>query len=148
MTTERPKRRWYQFSLRTLLVFVLLVSIGLSWFALKLQQARKQREAVRVIEKLGGEVEYDYELHEQLSMQPPEPTQPAWLRGLLGIDFFADVACVSWSGLGIGPGATGAGLEHLKGLPALISLDLKHTQVTDEGVKKLKQAFPNCEIEH
>jgi len=51
-TTPPPKRRirrFLQFSLRSLLVFVLLVSIGLSWLGVKLERARRQREAVRVI---------------------------------------------------------------------------------------------------
>jgi hypothetical protein len=56
-TTPRPKprtRRFLQFSLRTLLIFVLLVSIGMSWFAVKLERARRQREAVEVIRTGGG----------------------------------------------------------------------------------------------
>jgi hypothetical protein len=49
MVTPRPKRRrrrFLQFTVRSLLVFVLLVSIGMSWFAVKLARARRQREAV------------------------------------------------------------------------------------------------------
>jgi len=30
----------------------------------------------------------------------------------------------------------------------LKALDLAGTNVTDEGVKKLQQALPNCKIEH
>ncbi len=55
MTTSPPnRRRWYQFRLRTLLVFMLLVCVGLSWFSVKMDQARKQREAVEAIRKAGG----------------------------------------------------------------------------------------------
>ena len=42
--------------------------------------------------------------------------------------------------------STDAGLEHLKGLSNLQELYLGKTQVTDEGIKKLQQALPNCEI--
>ena len=90
MTEARPRRRWYQFTLRTLLIVMTLASVGLSWFAVKLQQARRQRAAVEAIEKAGGWVEYDYELR----TRPPsdaDPPGPAWLRNLLGIDFFATV---------------------------------------------------------
>ena len=30
----------------------------------------------------------------------------------------------------------------------LLTLDLGHVQVTDEGVRKLQEALPNCEIIH
>ena len=44
------------------------------------------------------------------------------------------------------PKVTDAGLEHLKGLSSLKELYLQGTQVTDEGVKKLQEALPNCKI--
>ena len=49
----RPKRRFLQFRLRTLLIAVLVLSLPLSWFAVKMERARRQREAVEVIERLG-----------------------------------------------------------------------------------------------
>lgn len=45
-------------------------------------------------------------------------------------------------------GVTDAGWKHLKGLTNLQALALSRTQVTDDGVKKLQQALPNCKIEH
>ena len=51
-TAEPPvkaKRRWLQFSLRTLMVLMLVLGCGFGWFARKLQQARMQREAVAAI---------------------------------------------------------------------------------------------------
>ena len=41
---------------------------------------------------------------------------------------------------------TNAGLEHLKGLANLRALYLPGTDVTDEGVKKLRQTLPHCWI--
>jgi hypothetical protein len=56
-TTPTPRRRWFQFSLRTLMVFVVVTSVPLGWLGIKVKEARKQRESVRAIEKLGGTVD-------------------------------------------------------------------------------------------
>jgi hypothetical protein len=45
-----------------------------------------------------------------------------------------------------GTDITDAGLEHLKGLTQLNHLYLIDTRVSNEGVKKLKQALPKCTI--
>lgn len=55
----QSKRR-FQFGLRTLLSFVTLFAIVCSWFAVKLQQAKRQREAVEALLQLGGYVGYDH----------------------------------------------------------------------------------------
>ncbi len=55
-------RRRFQFSFRSLLVFVVAVSVPLGWFAWQMDRARRQREAVTRILELGGTVvSYDYE---------------------------------------------------------------------------------------
>ena len=41
-----PKLRWYQFSLRSLLLFVLACSLVCSWLGVKMQRAREQKQAV------------------------------------------------------------------------------------------------------
>lgn len=52
MTVPKPKLRWFQYSLRTLLVIVTLCGIPCSWLAVKLQQARREHEVAAAIEKL------------------------------------------------------------------------------------------------
>jgi hypothetical protein len=47
----------------------------------------------------------------------------------------------------MGPGVTDGGLGYLESLTRLRRLVLLNTQVTDEGIKKLQQALPNCQIE-
>ena len=42
---------------------------------------------------------------------------------------------------------TDAGLVHLKGMTDLRSSDLRHTEVTAEGVKALQAALPECRIQ-
>ncbi len=133
MTTLKPRLRWFQYSLRSLLVLMVLVSIGMSWFAVKMQRARKQKEAVEAIKKLGGEIQYDYEVRQAGNPLPRVPPGPAWLRNLLGDDFFASAVGVFFP-----PSVTDAGLEHLKGLRQLQRLGLSGTQVSDAGLERLK----------
>ena len=42
-TTPKPSRRWLQFSLRTLLVFVLLVGISVSLVGVRVQRSRNMQ---------------------------------------------------------------------------------------------------------
>jgi hypothetical protein len=159
-TMPRPRLRWYQFTIRSLLVLTALVAIGSSWFVVKKQKADRQRAAVRAIEAMGGQVFYDCQ------GGIAHTYNPIWLRAWLGDDFFGQVtdayffdSDVTDDGLEyIGQLAqlkvlvfhnakiSDAGLEHLKGLTQLTLLRLCNTQVTDEGIKELQQAL-NCQIE-
>jgi hypothetical protein len=163
MTAPKPKLRWFQFSLRTLLVFVTLCAIASSWLAVKLQEAKRERETETAIEKSDGTVQWS------------EPPGPQWLRTFLGDDFrrhvvkvvavstkFTDASLENLEGLSqlqtLGlhfTNVTDMGLEHLKRLSQLQDLwlggELKNltlykTNVTVEGVKKLQQELPNCKI--
>ena len=99
---RRPNRRWLQFSLRSLLLFVLIFSIACSWFGMRLRKAEKQRDAVAAFKKLGGFVRYDFDPKPNnssdpfnrtrpVTMESPHPPYPAWLVEKLGVDFFANV---------------------------------------------------------
>jgi hypothetical protein len=149
-----------------LLVFLMAVSVPLGWFAWEMQRARRQREAVEALAKVGADVSYDYQQDEDPYVFREEPTAPAWLRRLLGSDFFCDVVVVfgscretdpspcikfddkdaihlkklvkvNWLDLGSSQ-VTDAGLEHLRGLTELRELILNFTQVTDAGLEHLK----------
>ena len=93
----KPKRklRWYQFSLRTLLIVVTLFAFGCSWFAVKMRKAERQKQATQAIKKLGGHVRYDFEF-DSVGEETDEdgPSGPAWLIQLLGEDFFQNVVAV------------------------------------------------------
>ncbi len=172
MDDSRPsksRRPWLRFSLRALLVLVLLLSVPLGWFSWKMDRAREQREVVEGISELGGYIIYDYEFDETGELiWEAEPTTPAWLRKWLGDDFFCDVTRVGCSSTHFTDAelehlkgltnlkslhlksmqVTDAGLEHLKGLTNLKELWLLNTQATEDGVKKLQEALPDCEIIH
>jgi len=162
----KSRRRWYQYSLRTLLIVVTLAGCGFGWLGVKMREAREQRAAVDAIKKLGGYVVYDYESDSRGVRVPnATPPGPAWLRSILGDDCFrtvtevnlntdpadADLECLrgftSRVALGLGgERVTDAALEHLKGMTRLEMLELDSTLVTDAGAAKLQMALPNCEI--
>ncbi len=124
MSDPKPKRRWFQYSLRTLLAFVTLCALACSWLAVKMRQAERQREAATAIEKLGGSVRWDDGVSKW----------PRCLRNVLGDDFFVSVECLWLNSTEV----TDAGLENLKGLSQLRFLSLKDTRVTDAGLEHLK----------
>jgi hypothetical protein len=128
--------RWrFQFSIRSLLVLALVVALPCSWLAVKLQQARRQRETVTEIEKWGGTVKYDWEIDGNGVVDPSaEPPGPIWLRSVLGKDFFQSVDIVLASNSRV----TDAALERLSGLNQLRRLYLCYTKVTDAGLEHLK----------
>jgi len=151
MTTDHPKprRRWLQFSLRTLLIVVTVFCV---WMGITAKRARDQQQAVEAILAAGGVVNYEHQLDRS------DPPGPVWLRQLIGDEYFFSVNFVSFhkgevddatmaavsrlTGLTNlllqGANITDAQLVHLKGLTNLIQLDLSKTQVTDVGMVHLK----------
>ena len=176
ITGERePRRRLFQFSLRELMIVVTICAIACSVFAVKKQQAKRQRDTVNTVIRLRGTVVYAWERQDDETagdtlMPPPprEPPGPEWVRTLLGVDFVSTVVYVSLDDTeatdldlqGIGElttlqslilrqtQVTDAGLLHLGRLKNLRYLNLEHTRVSREGVAKLQQALPNCKIDH
>ncbi len=67
------RRRWFQFSLRGLLLLVVLVALGAYACRSYIEPYRRQRDALKVIGELGG------------TMETSAPT--AWQRWLFGDDF-------------------------------------------------------------
>ena len=141
MTAARPKRRWYQFSLRTLLLAVLVINLPLSWFAARLEKARKQKEAVEALEKAGGYAFYRSQSEDRFA----ELLAPKRARALLGDHFFFDVVAVLAYDKSIDfklvtcRNLGDKELTYLKGLPSLEILHLGDTQVTDAGLENVKE---------
>ncbi|HET6879959.1 MAG TPA: hypothetical protein VFI31_07380 [Pirellulales bacterium] len=144
LTSFKPKRRWMQVSLRTVLVLVTLLCVALSVWIVPLE---RKRRAVAAIEALDGSVTY-------------QQATTVHLEGLTSLEFlYLNNTQVSDAGLihlrrlsGLraidlqGTRITDAGLDHLQGItnPQWIWLD--HSQVTNTGVARLRQAIPRCGI--
>jgi hypothetical protein len=164
----KRKRRWFQFSLRTLLLFVLICAIGCAWLAQKMKQKRIEIEATDAILKYGGTAFYEYQFDKDGQFATHgKPAGPVWLRSLIVDNFVCEVTAVQFAvgreiktgGLEelsrlpkltkldlIGTRIDDAGLDRLKGLTQLRDLWVESTKVTDPGVKDLQEALPNCRI--
>jgi hypothetical protein len=142
MENGKTTRRWFQFSLRTLLVMVLVAGAGLGLLGRQAQRIWRRERAVAQLHRIGARVGFQ---------------QPGWPARLLGFEVGPLVAVdlrgthVTDDGLkhlrGItGPGRlwlggtqiTDAGLEHLAGLDSLYRLDLERTKITDAGLRYLR----------
>jgi Leucine Rich repeat len=133
----KRKRRWFQFSLRSLLIVTMICAIGSAWVARKMERKRLERAAIEAILKLGGNVEYDYQLVKPF---PPsfsrtaEPYGPAWMRRLLGENFFSEVNGVFLYGANV----TDDELVNLKWFTEAVCLMLEKNNITDIGLVNLK----------
>lgn len=99
-------------------------------------QANKQRQAVAMVEKLGGFVTYDYMLDPSGNLLPnAQPSGLEWLRNLFGIDFFNAVVRLNLDSTDVSDGE----LALLEGVPQLLWLNLFNTGITDSGLEHLSR---------
>ncbi len=156
-----PKRklRWYQFSLRTLLVVTLIAAIGFGFLGHRIQRVRNEIRATDELMQLGSKFYFYPQGHLKDVMPIPDrwlwkcfsdqPVQRVFLAGTQATDTDLEhlKGLTSLKGLYLDDTqVTDAGLAHLKGITSLQTLWLNRTQVTDAGVKKLQEALPQCKI--
>src|SRR5262245_10501864 len=110
--TQLPKRRWFQFRLRTILLLMLFVSVGLAWVMTERRRIAERREAL----KDRGEFFSD-------------TAQPLWNRVLFGENAagFANEFVAYYD-------FADADLDHLQGLIKLKQVSLQQTKITDTGL--------------
>ena len=130
-------RRWFQYSLRTLLILTTVCAIAFAWLGWWSHQVRQQREAVKMVRTAGGNVEYD------------SYRGPRWVIDLLGADYCCNVVRVRF-GYNFRrqrpeDRVTDDALRQLQSLSSLNYVQLPNA--TNEEVARLKQALPGCRIE-
>jgi hypothetical protein len=162
-----PKISRKRRSLSWALPVALLITLLISWFAVKMEHAWTQKLLVEEIENMGGLVWYDYQFEADgsPSTKENEPPGPIWLRRLLGDDFFVNVTKLDLTqtdipddglkhldrlsdlqSLSLGDRITDAGLSNLQSLSQLHTLNLRTTRVTEAAIRDLHKALPHCTI--
>ncbi|HJT31663.1 MAG TPA: hypothetical protein VJ783_06385 [Pirellulales bacterium] len=146
--------RRLQFNLRTF--FVLLTALAV-WLGAVANRAREQREAANAIQAIGGAVIYQWQRRGDrrpvpgpldIPVVPGEPDGPAWLRRIVGDDFFQAVEIVAFSAK-----RPTTEVEILKSLPHLqrlrgLELVAIPTPISRTALSKLKLAVPRCQVVH
>lgn len=131
--------RWrFQYSLRSLMVLMVVVAIPCSWLAVEIKKARVQRKIV----KLAWTVHYDFQQNKPKEnfdepLQETYPEESSWLWSLLGKDFFASVTFYETDIFHPLP-LTDDDLVGLEGMTKLEWLCLERARITDDGLKHLK----------
>lgn len=151
------RRRWLQFRLKWLLIFITVLAVPLSWLGWKLEEKRRERWAKAELKKFSVFLLSDAPVPDEDPFGADEkPPGPAWLRRMLGDDFFIHVESVrSWpskldpdidleelsypaqEGMSDEPPLNDAGLVYLRHLPKLRGLSLDGCEVTDAGLPQL-----------
>jgi internalin A len=149
-----PWRTFLRFSVRGLIVIVLVIGVSLGWLV---RSARIQREAVAVITRAGG-VKYNWGWTSEDYNPGVKPLKPGNLAGRIGIDYFAHVTDVRlfWSSQSINEAIVQVGrlnrlerltvhqfsvsdarVAQLKGLTNVSQLTLDAVECTDAGLAQL-----------
>jgi DNA-binding transcriptional LysR family regulator len=153
--TPVRKRRWFQYSLGTLLLFVLICQIACSWF---FTRVHRQRHAVEAILKCDGcIVVYDNDdagrlLSSEpidaaaLTGKPQPPPRETWVERLFGRDFLHRAVTVQ-----VPLARVDEVVPNLKRLPCLQNVrvflpDNGRDGTCDVVVEKIKRELPGVQV--
>lgn len=166
MNSEKQKRRWLRFSLRTFLALVLVCSVVFGWAASELEKVRRERAAVEALWFESGEqidesaygntiavvteepIFGDDGLYEAMRVcksvelvygKPPRHIR--WLMRLTGTTY-GYVKEVHLSGSEV----TDGHLRLVAQLPNVTIVEIKGTSVTENGLSQLRSALPGTAI--
>lgn len=123
----RPLR--FRFSLRTLAIFVLLLSISFGWVGRVAHNARVQRSAICDIRKVGGRVYYPYATSEPFEESLPK----LFIRCVLGSEYVYTATQVNLNGTRV----RDCDVQALSRLGALNRLCLMQTGISDSALTTL-----------
>jgi Leucine rich repeat len=131
MPSEPVARSWrtmLRFSVRAMVILVLVIGAGLGWIV---RSARIQRDAVAAIRRHGGSVLYDGEQGTRVYFDGRR-FAPKWLVDKVRVYYFDNVVSVH-----LGQGGSAADLHDVGRLSQLMQLRLYGPFVTDAGLAEL-----------
>jgi hypothetical protein len=124
--TSSPKRPWYQFSLRSLLLLITILCLGPGgYIAYERDKAAKDTAAAEAIEKMGGVVE------------PNRSSRSALLRRILGDDRYSNIQTIGLENFRDDIHVSDVDLIHLRRFRNVKNLYLYNVDVTDAGSPEL-----------
>jgi hypothetical protein len=155
-----------QFSLATLMLAVPVVGFPCAWLGKEINLAQRQQMDARSIHKhWGGQVFYYGKPWRRYAVFLEDSRKSTLLERALGRHFFQEAESITIRGADDddlktiarfprvqaidagGADMTDAGLKHLHAMTQLRRLQLSAGQITDQGVKDLQEALPQCKIE-
>lgn len=127
----KPKRRrWLQFSLRSLFVVMTIVAV---WLGLVMHKARRLRRSVDAITAAGGAVYFHHQIEGNSADAPPPG--PAWLRRFVGDEPFLTPVHVYLGG----PRVTDALIaDNLGSMTSVEDLHIESANVTDAALVHIR----------
>ena len=111
------------------MVLVVVVAVPCGWLKWKLDRKQRERQALAEVNRVGGNFNYDWQYAGQEG-----PPGPAWLRRLLGDDFFSRVVLLQLGGHHI----TDDWLIQMKPLSGVKHVYLKGNRISDVGLGHLR----------
>lgn len=126
-------RRIFQIKLRTLLLLMGIIACSLAFYV---TQVLPQVRAVNKVKMLGGSCIYKYQVGEDmLWVENPKKPGPAWLRKIIGDDFFVRLIMINIDQKAF----TNDDLKCFQALKHLYRIDLDGPMVDDESMKILSE---------
>ncbi len=136
--TVRDRRPGCQFSLRTLLLFVLVTGIRSGWIGSWMKWKREQREAINRLRAYGTPPVMS-RITDTTVFRANESVTDSDLEEIQRLlRYVPNIECVSLEGTAV----KGPELGHLASLPKLTRLELKGTPIGDAGLMHLREV-PN-----
>lgn len=148
-------------SLRTLLIVISVLAVGLAYVGRRIAMSRTQHIAVQKLVDLGAKATYSREtrLNEDYFETEDGWYLPTWLHDLLGAGFFTDLREISFAGSEVedhhlallqdirhleaislrGPDITAAGIARMPVVHGVEYLDMDSRQVTPESLERLSE---------